>query len=62
LVDEELEPGLRAIAVPLTDRHGDIVAALNLSVSSHRRTREFLHQSLLPELNAAATKIKLLLG
>jgi IclR family pca regulon transcriptional regulator len=39
IVDEELERGLRAIAVPIVDRHNEVVAALNLSTHSTRTTR-----------------------
>ncbi|WOQ69476.1 IclR family transcriptional regulator C-terminal domain-containing protein [Microbacterium limosum] len=34
LVDGELEPGLRSIAVPLHDRAGTVVAAINVSMSA----------------------------
>src|SRR5262245_1587366 len=36
LVDEELERGLRSIAVPIVDRNQQIVAALNLSTHASR--------------------------
>ncbi len=32
MVDQELEPGLRSIAVPLRGRAGDVVAAVNVSM------------------------------
>lgn len=34
LVDQELELGLRSLAVPLRDAHGAVVAALNISTSA----------------------------
>jgi IclR family pca regulon transcriptional regulator len=39
IVDEELERGLRSIAVPIVDRNRQAVAALNLSTHSTRTTR-----------------------
>lgn len=35
LVDQELEAGLRSVAAPLRDRDGDVVAAVNVSTSTH---------------------------
>ena len=40
LVDQELEDGLRSIAVPIRDRSGGVVAAVNLSTHASRRTLE----------------------
>ena len=36
LVDQELEEGLRALAVPLHDEHGEVVAAVNVAVHASR--------------------------
>jgi IclR family pca regulon transcriptional regulator len=57
IVDEELERGLRSIAVPLVDRAGQCVAALNLSTHSTRTTRNEMRAQFLPELKAAAERI-----
>jgi IclR family pca regulon transcriptional regulator len=35
LVDQELEAGLRSVAAPLRDRDGEVVAAVNVSTSTH---------------------------
>src|SRR3546814_11762073 len=35
LVEEELEPGLRSLAVPVRDRDGNILAASNVTTFSH---------------------------
>lgn len=35
LVDQELEAGLRSVAAPLRDRDGEVVAAINVSTSTH---------------------------
>src|SRR3954462_1595005 len=38
LTDQELEEGLRSVAVPIRDSSGDVVAALNVSVHASRAT------------------------
>jgi IclR family pca regulon transcriptional regulator len=57
IVDEELERGLRAIAVPIVDRDGQAVAALNLSTHSTRTTRNEMRDRFLPSLRAVAEQI-----
>lgn len=57
IVDEELERGLRSIAVPLVGRDGRAVAALNVSASSHRTTRNEMRDHYLPSLAAAARRV-----
>ncbi|MFD5075782.1 IclR family transcriptional regulator C-terminal domain-containing protein [Streptomyces sp. NPDC058371] len=58
LVDEELEQGLRSIAVPVRDRTGRVVAAVNVAMHSSRRTPEQCVEEVLPELHTAATRIE----
>ncbi|MFF3585832.1 IclR family transcriptional regulator C-terminal domain-containing protein [Streptomyces sp. NPDC002387] len=58
LVDEELEEGLRSIAVPVRDRGGKVVAAVNIAMHSSRRTIEECAAELLPELRATAARIE----
>lgn len=58
LVDEELEEGLRSIAVPVRDRTGRVVAALNTAMHTTRRTPAECVSDLLPELRATATAIE----
>lgn len=56
LIDQELEEGLRSIAVPI--RHGsEVVGAINVSTSTSSRTIESIHQDLLPHLLHAAERI-----
>jgi IclR family pca regulon transcriptional regulator len=57
IVDEELELGLRALAVPLLDRTGQAVGAINLSSHSTRTTRNEMRERFLPELNRIADQI-----
>ena len=47
---EELEPGLRAIAAPVRDRTGEVVAAVNVSTSAARTSLEHLREVYLPAL------------
>ncbi|SOD45956.1 IclR family transcriptional regulator domain-containing protein [Streptomyces sp. Ag82_G6-1] len=58
LVDEELEEGLRSIAVPIRDRSGRVVAALNTAMHASRRTPRECVTDLVPELTATAACIQ----
>jgi IclR family pca regulon transcriptional regulator len=58
LVDGELEEGLRSIAVPVRDRGGRVVAAVNVAMHSSRRTAEECVTEVLPALRATATRIE----
>lgn len=57
-VDEELEIGLRSLAVPIRDRSGKIVAAINVSTQSARFSIEELERQALPHLRKAARAIE----
>lgn len=58
LVDEELEEGLRSLAVPIRDRSGRVVAALNTAMHASRRTLRECVTDLLPELTSTAARIE----
>jgi IclR family transcriptional regulator, pca regulon regulatory protein len=58
LVEEELEVGLRSLAVPIRERDGGIVAALNIATFSHAHSRTELMEKYLPELRAAAGQLE----
>lgn len=58
VVDQELEEGLRSIAVPIHDRAGAVTAAVNLSTHAGRRTVESMRQELLPALRETAARIE----
>ncbi|MEU1103121.1 IclR family transcriptional regulator C-terminal domain-containing protein [Streptomyces tibetensis] len=58
LVDEELEEGLRSLAVPIRDRSGRVVAALNTAMHASRHTPKDCVTDLLPELTTTATRIQ----
>jgi IclR family pca regulon transcriptional regulator len=50
IVDEELEVGLRSLAVPIRGRSGRVVAALNTGVQTSRIGVERLRAEFLPKL------------
>lgn len=56
LVDEELEIGLRSLAVPLRDRSGKVIAAMNVGAVSARASAEQMISKFLPVLREAANK------
>ena len=58
IVDEELELGLRSIAVPLRDRSGAVVAAINVSTQSARISVDEMRRDFLPLLMNAAARIE----
>ena len=60
--DEELAAGHRAAAAPIRDHTGNVVAAINLSVTAARRTRRELVRQLIPALRATAYHISSELG
>ena len=57
IIDEELERGLRALAVPVLDRSGQAVGAINLSTHSTRTTRNEMREQFLPALNRIAEQV-----
>ena len=58
LVDQELEQGLRAVAVPIRDAEGTVLAAINLAVHAGRWTVDAIRADLLPRLREAAGAIE----
>jgi len=60
--DEELTTGLRAVAAPITDRTGAVVAAMNVSAFSARVSRSQLEMSLAPMLVETTRQISFALG
>jgi IclR family pca regulon transcriptional regulator len=57
LVDEELEIGLRSLAVPVSDRGGNVVAALNTGVHVSRVSIREMKSRLLPVLTEGADRL-----
>jgi IclR family pca regulon transcriptional regulator len=58
VIDQELEQGLLAIAVPIHDRTGRVAAAVNLSTHAGRHTVDSVRTELLPPLQRAAGLIE----
>lgn len=58
IVNQELEEGLRAIAAPIRDRSGQVVAAVNVSAHASRTSLEAMRRDLLPLLLKTATNIE----
>ncbi|WP_328748128.1 helix-turn-helix domain-containing protein [Streptomyces sp. NBC_00285] len=58
LLDEEWEDGLRTLAVPLHDRTGRAVAAVNVALHAAGRTPQECLDELLPELRLTASRIE----
>jgi IclR family pca regulon transcriptional regulator len=57
IVDQELELGLRSLAVPIIGPDGQIAAALNVSTQAARTTIRDLRRVLLPALEEAAMRL-----
>ena len=57
LTDQELEQGLRSVAVPIHDASGAVVAALNISVHASRASVAELRSRFLPPAREAAAAI-----
>jgi IclR family pca regulon transcriptional regulator len=58
VVDQELEEGLRSIAVPIVGGTGSVIAALNVSTHASRTTLDALRRHVLPLLQSAASSIE----
>jgi IclR family pca regulon transcriptional regulator len=58
VIDQELEVGLRSIAVPLFNASGKVVAALNFGAQAARVSVEEMEQRLLPLMRAAQEELR----
>jgi IclR family pca regulon transcriptional regulator len=58
MADQELDPALRSIAVPVRDVTGAIVAAANVSAHTSRASRESLKRDALAALMESAANIE----
>ncbi len=57
LIDQELEDGVRSVAVPIQDAQGKVLAAINVSTHATRVTMQTLREDCLPQLIACARGI-----
>ncbi len=58
MIDQELEEGVRSIAVPVRDPAGKVLIAINVSVHATRVSTEVLKSEFLPKLSNAAREIE----
>ena len=56
-IDQELEHGLRSLAVPIRNPTGKVVAALNVGAHAQRVSLQDLLARFLPHLRAAAQEL-----
>jgi len=62
IVDQELEIGLRSIAVPVRNQQGEVVAAINIGVQAGRADAKTLQREFLPILQQGAAEATAMLG
>ena len=62
ILDQELEPGLRSVAVPVHGPGGAVVAALNVGTHASRVTLEDLKGRILPALRETAEAVSRAMG
>jgi IclR family pca regulon transcriptional regulator len=62
VVDQELEMGLRSMAVPIQNPAGKVVAALNVGAHAQRASIQEMQTRFLPHLLVAAQELSMLLG
>ena len=62
LVDQELEIGLRSVAVPIRNRAGAVVAAMNVSTQAARVSCAEMEERFLPILLSAADDVRVSIG
>jgi IclR family pca regulon transcriptional regulator len=61
VVEEELEVGLRSIAVPVRGASGNVLAALNIGAQATRVTKQQMEEEFLPVLLRGAQELSVLL-
>ncbi|NHN86344.1 helix-turn-helix domain-containing protein [Acetobacter musti] len=57
LQDQELEPGLRSVAAPVSGHDGSVVAALNISTQATRTPLRVLRRTIVPAVTEAAAAL-----
>ncbi|MBM7455797.1 IclR family pca regulon transcriptional regulator [Oceanisphaera litoralis] len=62
IVDQELDPGLRSVAVPVFDQQGFLLGAINISTNAGRVNMETLRGRFLPLLQEKASLIRKAVG
>ena len=62
IIDQELELGLRSMAVPVRNPAGRVVAAINVGAHGQRVSIQDMRTRFLPYLHAAAQELCLMLN
>jgi len=62
IVDQEMEIGLRSMAVPVHNQLGRVIAAINVGVHAQRVSVQDMQTRFLPYLRATAQELCVLLG
>lgn len=62
IIDQEVEIGLRSIAVPLIDARGRVVAALNIGVAATHASAAMLAETYLPEMHRVQSGLERVLA
>jgi IclR family pca regulon transcriptional regulator len=62
IIDQELEMGLRTIAVPIINSAGHAIAATSVGLNTARATISDMKRLILPVLKEAAEELALLVG
>jgi IclR family transcriptional regulator, pca regulon regulatory protein len=62
VIDQELEMGLRSMAVPVRNPAGHVVAAISVGAHGQRVSVQHMQTRFLPYLRAAAQELCLLLS
>jgi len=57
VVNQEFEIGLCSVSVPILNKEGKTLAAINISSQPQKMDKKRLHDELIPNLQAAARKI-----
>ncbi len=57
VVSEELEIGLSSVSVPIVNKRGKAIAAINISSQPQKMDKKRLREELLPSLQEAASRI-----
>ena len=57
-VDQEVEPGLRSVAVPLRNAHGTVVAALNTGLAASPEPMAEVIEAYLPSLQKVSRELQ----
>lgn len=61
VIDQEVEMGLRSLAVPLTNTRGQVIAALNVGLAAGPEPMADIAARLVPDLQAVAAQLRGLL-